>query len=142
MSTSLASANQTEPELPQRVRLYLHGIDISAFIGDMPAILANPNRAIYWGISDLIEVADNIWFYPAGLSVANILQAAGHNPRLIDYAVPQEWFDLPETKERRDTGDKPMWSYEEPHTWGAPLWMSEVYEKLKREILTVLPHDG
>ena len=55
-------------------------------------------------------------------------------------AVPQAWFELPEVKERRDTGDKPMWSYEQ-ELFGEPLWLSKVYEDLKKEILAALPEE-
>ena len=139
MSTQLASATQTRTELPRRVRVSLHSVDLWVFVGDMPALMQQPNCLIYWKLSELIQVADNIWFHPHGISVNDLLLASGHNPRKIDYAVPQEWYDLPEVKAQRDTKDKPMWSYEKAYLWGEPLWMSEVYEDLKREILSVLP---
>ena len=141
MSTSQSSANKPMTELPERRRMYLHGVEFRIFIGDMPTILSQHGNVIPWNIDDFVKIKENVYFLLRGVSQHDFLTLAGHKARKIDYAVPQEWFDLPETKERRDKGDVPFWSYEKAYNWGQPLWMSEIKEDLKIEILAALPEE-
>lgn len=137
---SINPTNQQLTEIPQRVRVSLHSVDLRVFVGDMEKLLNQPDSPIHWKIGELIKITDNVWFLPSGTPVDDILRASGHSPKKIDMAVPQAWFELPEVKERRDTGDKPMWSYEQ-ELFGEPLWLSKVYEDLKKEILAALPEE-
>lgn len=136
---SITTVQSTETVIPERIKVYLHGVELRLFKGDMRSLLSRTDCPIYWKLEDLVEITNNIWFLPSGVKREDILRAAGHFPKKIDDAVPQSWYDLPHVKLRRDSGDKAMWSYEND-VFGNPLWMSEVYEDLKNEIIAECSH--
>lgn len=138
---TITTVQSTETVIPERVKVYLHGVELRLFKGDMRSLLSRTDCPIYWKLEDLVKITDNVWFLPHGVNRDDILRAAGHFPKKIDYAVPQSWSKLPHVKARWDSGDKPMWSYESD-MFGTPLWMSEVYEDLKNAILSECPYIG
>lgn len=67
-----------------------------------------------------------------------LYRAAGYNVNKIDFAVPVEWQVQPDVTARIEFGDCPAWSYEVDALMGAPVWDSEMYQRLVDRILVQL----
>ena len=66
------------------------------------------------------------YVYMPPVTTAKVVQASGLETSKLDYAVPQTFFDLPEVRARRNTGDRPMWYYGNTPA-GEPVWYSYVW---------------
>jgi hypothetical protein len=64
-----------------------------------------------------------------------LYRAAGYDVNKIDFAVPVEWQTQPSIVSRIAFGDRPVWSYEVDAMMGAPVWDSEMYQRLIDRIL-------
>lgn len=67
-----------------------------------------------------------------------LYRAAGYDVNKIDFAVPIEWQCRSEPLSRIAFGDCPAWSYEVDALMGAPVWDSEMYQRLVDRILVQL----
>lgn len=86
----------------------------------------------------LRQVAEDRFLYIASWNREKLLRAAGYDMQKIDFAVPQDWFEQPEVAERMKN-EFAIWSYEEPHTYGAPVWSSEAWGRVEEEIRSTMP---
>lgn len=66
------------------------------------------------------------YVYMPPMTLQKVAQASGLETSKLDYSVPQSYFDLPEVKARRDTGDRPMWYYGNTPA-GEPVWYRELF---------------
>lgn len=78
------------------------------------------------------------YLYLPNVTRHRVTQAVLSEPSKLDFAVPQEFFDHPDTKARREAGDHPMWYYGNDHggmpNSGAPVWLSELMNELLSEL--------
>jgi hypothetical protein len=63
----------------------------------------------------------------------------GAGMQVWDVAVPQPWLDQPVNKKKWQSGEWAVWSYDgKNRNFGAPVWKSEVFRNLKKNILAAL----
>lgn len=67
----------------------------------------------------------------------DVCKAAGM--KVWDVAVPWEWHKQPENLKKIKSGEWAVWSYDgNNRTFGAPAWRTEIFQHMKKNILTVL----
>lgn len=63
----------------------------------------------------------------------------GAGMEVFDVAVPQPWLDQPENLKRWKSGNWAVWSYDgKNRTFGAPVWSTEVFRVLKKNLLRAM----
>jgi hypothetical protein len=67
----------------------------------------------------------------------DVCKAAGM--KVWDVAVPWEWHKQPENMKKIKSGEWAVWSYDgNNRTFGAPAWRTEIFQHMKKNILTIL----
>jgi hypothetical protein len=89
------------------------------------------------------HLPDNQLLIHNPLTMKQLFQAAGHDMASIDFAVPQEWLNLPENKKRYyDKNDPAVWSYETEGSTncinGHPVFASEAKVKMMTNIIAAV----
>jgi len=84
---------------------------------------------------DLIPIGGGKYIH-GYLNRDDLYRAAGYDTNKIDFAVPQDWYDLPENRAKRMRGDRAVWSYagHVNRNFGGPIWDSEMKARLKRRV--------
>ena len=70
-------------------------------------------------------------------SKEDVCKAAGM--KTFDVAVPHDWLSRPENMKKWKAGEWAVWSYDGKNkTFGAPVWRTEVFQHMKKNVLVVL----
>lgn len=110
-------------------------------IGGVRFDILTPTQKAEFMVKDfeIIPLQGRKYLYIGNLSRRDLYKATGYDMDSLDFAVPQDWFDLPESRARRAKGDAAVWYYGGKNKlFGGPVWDSEMVVKLKKKINTRL----
>jgi len=102
---------------------------------DFDLLTLTTAKKLFLRKEELRHVGGGWYAYTTNLNREALFKAAGYIVNKIDFAVPQDWLNFPENRERYRKGDRAAWYYGgKDKYFGEAIWDSDAWKRIRARL--------